>query len=431
MTSKELPSLSVRWGPPQRYSLPSAASLFARRLSSARGLAADGGRDSLRSPYARGANIGPRMKRPLVVGIDFRPALSRATGVGRYFQGIVSGLQQIDLETSYVLFSSSLKERPRPEPRPPNFRMVDRRIPVSVLNALWHRLGAPSFDWLSGFRIDVAHSPTPLRLPTRRARSIVTVHDLFFLDRPDATTGEVRRDYASLAGAHARSADAVLAVSATTADDVAARLDVPRERIHVVHPGVDERFLAAGPPQNSGAPYLLAVATEEPRKNLATLVEAMAILKRRGFDGTLKIAGGGGLDTPKILDAVRKHGLEREVLRLGYVNSLELPTLYRNARALVTPSLWEGFSLPLLEAMATRTPLVVSDIPVHHEVAGDAAIFVPPTDTEAIASGIESVWTDAALRARLRDRGLARVKDFSWVSSAQKTLDLYRELGIG
>lgn len=369
------------------------------------------------------------MSQPLVVGIDIRPALSRATGVGRYFEGLVSGLQQIDSETSYVLFSSSLKERPRPEPRPPNFRLVDRRIPVSVLNALWHRLGVPSFDWLAGSPIDVTHSPTPLRLPSRRARSIVTVHDLFFLDRPEAVSGEIRRDYASLARAHARSADAVLAVSATTAFEVAERFDVPRERIHVVHPGVDERFLAVEPPRNGGVPYLLAVATEEPRKNLTTLVEAFAILKRRGFDGTLTIAGGAGLDTPRILETIGAHGVAREVLRLGYVDARELPSLYRSARILVSPSLGEGFGLPLLEAMATRTPLVASDIPAHREVAKDAAIFVPATDPEVIASGIESVWTDTALRARLQERGLARVKDFSWVSSAQKTLDLYRGLG--
>jgi glycosyltransferase involved in cell wall biosynthesis len=368
---------------------------------------------------------------PLVVGIDFRPALSRATGVGRYLQGLVSGLQEIDLETRYVLFSSSLKERPRPEPRPPNFQIVDRRLPVSVLNALWHRVGSPSLDWLAGSPIDVAHSPTPLRLPSRRARSIVTVHDLFFLDQPEATTREIRRDYVSLVRAHVRSADAVLAVSDTTAADVAARLDVPRERIHVAHHGLDERFLAAKPVENGGVPYVLAVATEEPRKNLATLVEAFAILKRRGFDGTLKIAGGSGLDSGRIADTIRKHALDRQIERLGYVDAAALPSLYRNARALVTPSLWEGFGLPLLEAMASRTPLVASDIPVHREVAGDAAVFVPPEDASAIASGIETIWTDAALRARLQEKGLVRVQKFSWVSSAKTTLALYRELGRG
>jgi glycosyltransferase involved in cell wall biosynthesis len=370
------------------------------------------------------------MTPPLVIGIDFRPALSRATGVGRYFQGLVSGLQEIDRESRYVLFSSSFKERPRPEARPPNFRLVDRRVPVAVLNALWHRLGHPTFDRLAGCELDVAHSPTPLRLPARRARSIVTICDLFFLDHPEATTREIRRDYAALVRSHVRKADAILAISETTADDVEARLDVPRERIHVVHAGIDERFLAAGPSRNgSGPPYLLAVATEEPRKNLSTLLEAFAILKRRGFEGVLKIAGGSGLDTPLVVETIARLGLERDVSRLGYVDDLELPSLCRNARALVSPSLWEGFGLPLLEAMATTTPLVASDIPVHREVAEDAAVFVPPRDPEALAQGIERVWTDEPLRARLETRGLERVREFSWVASARKMLDLYRKLG--
>jgi glycosyltransferase involved in cell wall biosynthesis len=371
------------------------------------------------------------MSSPLVIGIDFRPALARATGVGRYFQGLVSGLQEIDRESRYVLFSSSFKERPRREARPPNFQVVDRRVPVRVLNALWHRFEAPTFDWLAGCDIDVAHSPTPLRLPSRRARSIVTVCDLFFLDHPEATSREIRRDYAALARSHVGRADAVLAISGTTADDVAARLDVPRERIHVVHAGIDERFLAPSPSRNgSGPAYLLAVATEEPRKDLSTLLEAFAILKRRGFEGALKIAGGAGLDTPRVLETIARLGLERDVSRLGYVDAAELPSLYRDARALVSPSLWEGFGLPLLEAMASTTPLVASDIPVHREVAADAAVFVPPRDSEALARGIESVWEEGPLRARLEARGRRRVRDFSWTVSAQKMLDVYRSLAI-
>jgi glycosyltransferase involved in cell wall biosynthesis len=370
------------------------------------------------------------MTSPLVIGIDFRPALSRATGVGRYFLGLVAGLQEIDRENSYVLLSSSFKERARPLARPPNFHLVDRRVPVSLLNALWHRLEHPSFDWLSGREIDVAHSPTPLRLPARRARSVVTVHDLFFLDHPEATSREIRRDYPGLVRSHVRKADALVAISKTTADEVAARLDVPRERIHVVHPGVDEHFRGAAPSRNgSGPPYLLTVATEEPRKSLTTLLEAFAILKRRGFDGSLKIAGGPGLDTPLVVETIQRLGLERGVARLGYVDAAELPSLYRNARALVSSSIWEGFGLPLLEALATNTPLVASDIPVHREVAGEAAIFVPPKDPEALAKGIESVWTDEPLRDRLLTRGLERVRMFSWASSARKMLEVYRNLG--
>lgn len=368
----------------------------------------------------------------LAVGIDFRPALSRATGVGRYVQGLVSGLQRIDTENTYVLFSSSLKERPKPQSRPPNFLVVDRHIPVRVLNALWHRLGGPSLDLLAGRHFDVAHSPTPLLLPSRDARSIVTIHDLFFLEQPEATDAEIRRDYVSLVRSHAQRADAILAVSETTAADVESRLGVPRERIHVVHHGVDERFTSPREtwPQSDlteeEIPSLLAVATLDPRKNLPTLLEAISLLRERGWEGRLRIAGGTGLDAERVGRTIERLGLTDTVERLGYVEVSELPSLYRRARALVMPSHWEGFGLPLLEAMASGTPIVASDIPVHREVAARAAAYAPADDHEALAAAIERVWDDTDLRSRLVKEGRERVACFSWEVSARKTLELYR-----
>lgn len=368
---------------------------------------------------------------PFAVGLDFRPALSRATGVGRYFQGLVSGLERVDTESTYVLFSSSLKERPRMRERPPNFQLVDRRVPVRVLNLLWHRLGAPSFEILVGRSVDVVHSPTPLLVPSRRARSIVTICDLFFLDRPEATRAEIRRDYASLAREHARRADAILAISEATARDAAERLEVGEERITVIHAGVDERFRdGCGAPEAEppGSPYLLAVATQEPRKNLPRLLEAIAILARRGWDGRLAIAGGAGLDSREVDERIERFRLHAVVEKLGYVDAERLPSLYRRARAVVLPSLWEGFGLPLLEAMASGTPIVASDIPVHHEVAGEAALFVPSLDPAAIAGGIERIWSDGSLRKRLAAAGRERVLRFSWEGSARKAIDLYRRV---
>jgi glycosyltransferase involved in cell wall biosynthesis len=368
----------------------------------------------------------------LAVGLDFRPALSRATGVGRYFQGLVSGLERVDSESTYVLFSSSLKERPRREKRPPNFQLVDRRVPVRALNLLWHRFGAPSFETLVGRSVDVVHSPTPLLVPSRHARSIVTIHDLFFLDRPAATRAEIRRDYAALAREHAKRADAILAVSETTARDAAERLEVAEDRITVIHAGVDECFRdgrAATDPEPPRSPYLFTVATQEPRKNLPRVIEAIAILVRRGWDGRLLIAGGPGLDTPEIDERIERFQLRAKVEKLGYVDAGQLPSLYRGARAVVQVSLWEGFGLPVLEAMASGAPVVASDIPVHREVAGEAALFVPCSDPEAIAGGIEKLWSDDAVRSRLVTAGRERAARFSWEGSARKAIDLYRRVG--
>jgi len=363
----------------------------------------------------------------LTIGVDYRPALSRATGVGRYFQGLLSGLARVDRDNKYVLFSSSWKERPRPESRPENFLLVDRRVPVRVLNALWHRVDAPSLDWLAGVDIDIAHSSTPLIMPSRHGRSIVTICDLFFLERPEATSREIRRDYTRLVRAHAHEADAVVAISETTARDVIEKLDVAPERVTVIPAGLDESFVA---PRNGGprGNYLLTVATLEPRKNLPTLLEAVSLSRRRGFKGRLRIAGGPGLDTPRVTEAISRLGLESTVDLLGYVDATTLPDLYRRARAVVMPSHWEGFGLPLLEAMASGTPLVASDIPVHREVAGNAAVFADPGSACAMADAIERVWSDEELHDTLVSRGHQRIQLFSWDRSAEKALALYKRL---
>jgi glycosyltransferase involved in cell wall biosynthesis len=374
------------------------------------------------------------MGAPLVIGLDIRPALSRATGVGRYFQGLLSGLQVVDRENTYVLFTSSLKERPADVERPSNFVTVDRRVPVRALNLLWNRLGAPSFDLLAGRRADVVHSPTPLVVPSRSARSVVTICDLFFLDHRDATRAEIRRDYAALVRSHVQKADAIVAISDTTARDVIDRLGVSEERLCIIPAGADARFLHplgdSEEKESPEPPFVLAVATEEPRKNLPRLIEAMAVLESKRWDGRLVIAGGRGLDSPGIDEAVSRLGLAHRVTRLGYVRSDELPALYRRARAVVLPSVWEGFGLPLLEAMASGTPVVASDIPVHREVAGEAAIFVAGEDASSIAEGIETVWCDEAVRRRLVEAGRARVDRFSWERSARKAVELYRRVAL-
>lgn len=364
----------------------------------------------------------------LTIGVDFRPALSRATGVGRYFQGLVSGLACVDPDNDYVLFSSSWKERAKSEGRPANFRLVDRRVPVRVLNALWHRVGAPSLDVLAGASFDIAHSPTPLIVPSRHARSVVTVHDLFFLEHPLATAHEIRRDYARLVQSHVARADAIMVNSETTANEVVDKLGVDRDGVTVVHAGLDPRFLASGSTRG-GEDYLLSVATLEPRKNLPVLLEAVSMLRERGWDGTLRIAGGGGLDSARVDERIDRLGLGGVVKKLGYVDGASLPSLYRGARAVVMPSLWEGFGLPLLEAMASRVPVVASDIPVHHEVAGDAALFAPPGDVAALADAIETVVSDDDVRRRLVASGRERVARFSWDRSARQALELYRKLG--
>jgi glycosyltransferase involved in cell wall biosynthesis len=359
------------------------------------------------------------------------------TGVGRYVTGLTGTLSKIDTENHYVLFSSSLRERARSEALPGNFHLIDRRIPVRLLNWTWHRHGTPSLDRLCGKSIDITHSPHPLILPSRRGRSIVTIHDLFFYRHPEYTTAEIRRDYASLVESHASRADTILSVSETTASEIERELGVDRDRIAVVPNGIDPDDFAPRPDRDRKVAllydlpsrFLIFVGTLEPRKNIPALVEAVGILARRGWDGVLLLAGGSGMDEPRIDAAVERLRLGSRIRKLGYILPEHLPTIYRRAHVLVNPSHWEGFGLPPLEAMACQVPVVASDIPAHRETAGNAALFVPPDDPDSMADSIERAWNDDELRASLMEQGASRVKRFTWDEAAHKTLALYQKLG--
>src|SRR5687768_74292 len=189
-------------------------------------------------------------------------------------------------------FSSSWKDR---VPRQvsidlPSVRIVDRRIPVSILNFAWHRLRWPPIEALAGGEYDIAHSPHPLLLPSRSAAQVVTIHDLHFLTHPDRTSGEIRRDYPTLVRAHAHRADRVIVVSRFVAGEVQRLLDIPAERISVCPNGAPEW---KGPPANSDAGgYLLYTGTIEPRKNVGGLLDAYArLIARRPNTPRLVIAG--------------------------------------------------------------------------------------------------------------------------------------------
>ena len=371
----------------------------------------------------------------LSIGIDYRPALSRSTGVGRYVSGLVGALARIDQQNGYVLFSSSLRERAKVGSLPSNFELVDRRIPVMLLNALWHRLELPSLDVLARRPFDISHSPHPLILPSR-GRTVVTIHDIFFYRHAEATTGEIRRDYAPLVKAHAARADAIVTGSRATKEELVCDLEIPEEKIELTPYGIDAESFRAQPGEELTAAeyelpsrYVLSVATLEPRKNLPRLVDAVGQLVRQGWEGSLLIAGGPGMDEREVDRAIEREQLDTRVRKLGYVPPEHLPALYRRARVFASVSLCEGFGFPVLEAMACGVPVVASEIPTHREVADQAAVYVDPARPESIASGIARAWSDDDLRYRLAQLASHRVRLFSWDETARKTLAIYERLG--
>jgi glycosyltransferase involved in cell wall biosynthesis len=255
---------------------------------------------------------------------------------------------------------------------------------------------------------------------------------------PSLLTGQSRRYYDGVRRA-VREADAIIAVSETTARDLVTLAGAPPERVHVVYEApdpdlgpmpADEAALLVRERYGLERPYILFVGTLEPRKNLPVLVQAIALL-RREIPVRLAIAGGRGWLSDEVFGTVRRLALADGVLFLGEVSPAHLRPLYCAAEALALPSLYEGFGLPPLEAMACGTPVVVSDAGALPEVVGDAAVLVRPTDPNDIAEGLGWVLGNRPYREALIQRGFARAAGFSWARAARETLSIYERVLSG
>jgi glycosyltransferase involved in cell wall biosynthesis len=359
--------------------------------------------------------------------IDYRPALRQRTGVGEYAHELATALTPLRAEggSSVTLFSSSWKDRLAPG-LVPGARQVDRRVPVSLLNRAWHRWEWPPIESLAG-RIDVAHSMHPLLIPARGAAQVVTIHDLYFLDWPESTQAEIKRDYPSLTPSHARRADAVIVVSNYTAREVRARLDVQAERIRVCPAGAPAwkpRDLSSAGLSQPGP--ILFVGTIEPRKNVGALLAAYRKLLALMPDAPpLVLAGGVSPDSAALMAELEEPPLAGRAKHIGYVTDSERPDLYRSASVLVLPSLNEGFGLPVLEAMTVGLPVVAANRGALPELLDGAGMLIEPADTDGLARAIHGLLCDPARAHASADRGLLRARDFTWQATARRVVDAY------
>jgi glycosyltransferase involved in cell wall biosynthesis len=359
--------------------------------------------------------------------IDYRPALRARTGVGEYIHQAIAAMARGGTE-EITLFSSSWKDRPASgiTDQMPNVRIVDRRIPVQLLNLAWHRLGWPPVEMLTGGRYDVAHSPHPLLLPSRRAAQLVTIHDLHFMARPERTSHEIRRDYPALARSHARRADRIVVSSQFAAGEVRRAFEIPTGKIAVCPGGAPDwaKDIQGG----DAAGYLLFLGTLDARKNIGGLLEAYGrLLSSRQDVPRLILAGAPTADAAKWLDDIAKPPLAGHVEHLGYVGADRRASLFQGARIFVLPSFEEGFGLPALEAMAAGVPVVASNRGSLPEVVGGAGLLVNPDEAEALASAIGRLLSEPALWQTLRQKGRDRARQFSWDQTARDLRRAYED----
>jgi glycosyltransferase involved in cell wall biosynthesis len=387
--------------------------------------------------------------------IDYRPALRERSGVGEYTHELVKALlaayppARPDSGLDLSLFSSSWKDRLVPAPELAGATIVDRQIPVRLLNVAWHRLGWPPAEALAGGAFDVTHSLHPLLLPSRAAAQVITIHDLSFLTHPERTRAEIRRDYPALARDHAHRADAIIVPSSYTGDEVARVLGVPRERIVVCSPGAPTWTPRAAAPTDG---YVLFLGTLEPRKNVGGLLDAYERLlgspasipgqagdgKRalQASDGArgcrpsvveLVLAGKATDEARPWLDRLTRPPLRGVVRHIGYVDPRDRRALYEGARLLVQPSFDEGFGIPVLEAMSLGVPVVAANRGSLPQVVGDAGPLVDPEDPAAIANAIARLLSDDGYAAACAAKGLVRARTFRWDETAHRVYDTYRQ----
>jgi glycosyltransferase involved in cell wall biosynthesis len=283
--------------------------------------------------------------------------------------------------------------------------------------------------------VDLLHGLAFVAPLLARCPTMITVHDLSFLRFPNAFR-PFNRTYLALATrASVRRARCVIAVSESTRQDVIALLGAPPDKVVVVYNGVTEAFSPAPAPQaveqarQLGLPerYILYVGTLEPRKNLVRLLDAYAALRRRSADAPpLVIAGGKGWYYEEIERRVDELDLGQQVIFPGFVPAEDLPWLYRGAALFVYPSIFEGFGLPVLEAMACGAPVITSTVSSLPEVAGDAALLVDPEDTEGLADAMHRALCEPGLAEALRAAGIERARRFSWDHTAAETAGHYR-----
>jgi len=365
------------------------------------------------------------------IGIDARTIVGKRAGKGQYTYNLVKALIEADSKNQYFLYCS----RSLPEDLKPSENFQQRIIRKPSL--FWHIV---TFVQLKKDKVDVFLAPTSYIIPALGYRkSVVVVHDLFsflgLVSRQKKATITER-----LAARRAfRYARKIIAISQNTKDDLMRLFNINPKKISVIYNGVDKQFI---PIQNKSEidrvlkqyklpdKFFLFVSTLEPRKNVVRLIRAYYQLSTSNQQATTKlvIVGQRGWSYQKIFDTVDELNLKEKVIFADYIENEDLPYLYNAALAFVLPSLYEGFGLPVLEAMACQCPMITSNVSSLPEVGGKAVLYVDPYRVDEIAKVMKKVLVNQDLRKELQQKGLERAKKFSWEKTARETLKVLKQI---
>lgn len=379
---------------------------------------------------------------PLTLVMDVGPAVHQRAGLSRYTERLATHLltdHRAQIATTLFYNAHS-----------------GHHLPDTLAQAPAQRIAIGQYGWrLSMLLSQLLHHPyyerrlppsqlyhaTEHLLPYLQRPTVLTVHDLIFARYPEYHTRRNRWFLKLAMPLFVKAAQAIIAVSQQTKEDLIELYQTPSAKIHVIYEGIDSAFAPVAPALVTAAqqryssddkgnhrPYLLMVGTLEPRKNHAAAMRSLARLKAAGFPHRLLIVGGHGWLFAPIQQLVRQLDLQHDVTFAGYVPFTDLPALYAGAAALLQPSLYEGFGFPVLEAMACGAPVICSNTSSLTEVAGNAALLVAPQDDVGLADAIRRVLIEPGLAETMRRQGQMQARRFRWTDCAQETVAVYEQV---
>ncbi|HFE65934.1 MAG TPA: glycosyltransferase family 1 protein [Chloroflexi bacterium] len=375
------------------------------------------------------------------IGIDVTAAVTQGGGIGRYTRELIHALAAVDEANEYRFFSAkrpSTSPVPNPLPIAPNIQTCPAPLDERWLYRLWYRLRLPlPVQWATG-KLDLFHSPDFVLPPVSGGvPTLLTVHDISFVHYPDVYPPKLVSYLNKVVPWSIARASHVLADSQATKQDLTAVWQVAPEKITVLYSGVHERFQPVTDAETLTAvrqkyqigdqPYILSVGTIQPRKNYQMLIRAFQPVAAQ-YPHNLIISGGKGWLYEEMMAEVERQGLNGRVRFIGFVDDADLPALYSDADLFVFPSLYEGFGLPLLEAMACGAPVISSDASSLPEVAGDTAVLLPSHNQTAWTNAIFDLLAHPDKRTALVAGGFRQARQFTWQTAAQTLLEIYQKL---
>ena len=367
------------------------------------------------------------------IGIITSSMDGNRAGIGSYIYNLTRNLLEIDKENEYVLIHKHPTDDPIyreaneitiPFPRIPLRETIGNNIILSFK--------------LRKYKLGIIHDPSQTGpfLFNPSPKKVLTIHDLTPILFPETHGGIHTFLQNNILPRSLKRVDSIIAVSNSTKNDIIRYFKIGEAKVKVIYNGVDEIFQVLHENKVEDVkekyeikhPFILYVGTLEPRKNIPTLLKAFYLLKKKGIQHRLVIAGGKGWKYESVYETVNELNLQDEVIFTGYVSDEDLPKLYNAADLFVYPSLYEGFGFPPLEAMACGCPVITSNVSSLPEVAGDAGILVDPLGIDEIADAMWKVLNNEDVRERMVKMGLERAKMFSWEKCAEETIGVYESL---